>query len=180
MTSILQESSRTNEVMSWPLFSVLTLTVFLILQIAFISEPAPMPDPDEIKHVDGKLLRTALIRNRNTFDAEILIRSRDGDILIYVPSAATVPGAFKFIDKNSILSIDYYPITSGGISMSRAWRIASDGKLLADYYHSTLSKNQRREFDIRFIVLTAMSWVGLLLFLLIFRWGNTAAAHDSR
>jgi hypothetical protein len=80
MTSILQESSRTNEVMSWPLFSVLTLTVFLILQIAFISEPAPMPDPDEIKHVDGKRLRTVMIRNQKMLDAEVLVRSDEGAI----------------------------------------------------------------------------------------------------
>jgi hypothetical protein len=80
MASILQESRNTDEDTNWSLLSLLALTVFLTLQIAFIAKPAYVPDPDEIKHVDGKRLRTVMIRNQKMLDAEVLVRSDEGAI----------------------------------------------------------------------------------------------------
>jgi hypothetical protein len=154
---------------SWPVLSLLALTVFLVLQIAFLGEPARVPDPSSMKHVDGKLLRTALFWNRKMPDLEMLVRSDEGDVLIHVPSAGTIAESIKFIDKRALLSIDYYLTTNQGISTRRAWQIAIDGKPFVDYHYSTSSKNQLREFDIKFIALTAMVWVSLFLSILIMR-----------
>jgi hypothetical protein len=171
-----EEHSNYEGYINWSVFSLFVLTLFLILQIAFLEKSVFVPDPSEIKHVDGKLLRTALIRNQKKLDVEILVRSDDEDIAICVPLAESISDSIKFIDKNSSLSIDYYLTTNQGISTRRAWQIKIDGKPFVDYYYSTSNSNQLREFDIKFIAFTGMVWVSLFLSILIMRLGKKSVA----
>ena len=157
--------------------SLMALTMFLALQIAFLGEPAHVPDSSSIKHVEGKLLRTALVWNPKMPDLEMLVRSGEGDILIHVPSAGTIAESIKFIDKDAILSIDYYLSTNQGIPTRRAWQMAVNGNPFVDYHYLTSRKNQLREFDINFIALTAMVWVSLGLSILIARLRKTPASY---
>lgn len=165
----LEEHGNYEGYINWSVFSLLVLTLFLILQIAFLEKSVYVPDPSEIRHVDGKLLRTALIWNQKKLDVEILVRSANEDIPIYVPSAGSIPDSIKFIDKNASLSIDYYLMINHGISTHHAWQIEIDGKPFVDYYYSTSSSNQLREFDIKLISLTAIVWISLFLSILIMR-----------
>lgn len=139
-------------------WTALAALIFIVFQIVALSTRAPVPQLDELEHIEGFLVKTEIIRRKGTYDAEVMIRSGAIEHILYIPDASSVRSEIASLTTNIPISADYSKPDSarnGRSLLLRTWNLSAGEKQVVGYADFLEKERQERNFSLVLIAISS-------------------------